>query len=80
MRYPIGALDSLNARGDMLGEALAGGVGRRLVRAASCPVALVPERTGTPSLDRVGVYPGSGSGSGSGDTRAPALRRDGPMS
>lgn len=49
-----------------LGEALAGGVGRRLVRAASCPVALVPERTGTPSLDRIGVYPGSGSG----DTRA----------
>jgi hypothetical protein len=21
-----------------------------------------PERTGTPSLDRIGVYPGSGSG------------------
>jgi nucleotide-binding universal stress UspA family protein len=45
-----------------LGEALAGGVGRRLVRGATFPVALVPDRADSPALDRIGVYAGRGAG------------------
>ena len=43
-----------------LGEALAGGVARRLVRGATFPVVLVPEIARVADVDWIGVLPGAG--------------------
>jgi nucleotide-binding universal stress UspA family protein len=43
-----------------LGEALAGGVARRLVRGATLPVVLVPEIARVRDLEWIGVLPGAG--------------------